>query len=255
ARDIRGLPHVLATLTTVGGGTDRATNSGTIYVKLTPNDQRKESQQEMMIKTRDVFKNYPPDLRTSVGVQSWSGTGDVQYAISGPDLDKLSQYSQQLLARLKKIPKVVDADTSLVYGKPELRVEIDRQRAADLGVRVSDIAQALNTLLAGQVVSTFPSGGELYDVRLRAAKEFRTKREALNQLTVASSKAGPVSLDQVVRLKEGEAPSAISRLNRQRQVTISANVKPGGSQGDITNEIDRITRQELNLAPGYQGAA
>ena len=158
ARDIRALPHVLATLTTVGGGTDRAANSGSIYVKLTPKDQRNESQQEMMIKTRDVFKNYPPDLRTSVGVQSWSGSGDVQYAISGPDLDKLSQYSQQLLARLKTLPNVVDADTSLVYGKPELRVEIDRQRAADLGVRVSDIATALNTMIAGQVVSSFPFG-------------------------------------------------------------------------------------------------
>src|SRR6185437_10854555 len=71
ARDIRALPHVLATLTTVGGGTDRATNSGSIYVKLLPKDQRRESQEQMMIKTRDIFKNYPPDLRTSVGVQSW----------------------------------------------------------------------------------------------------------------------------------------------------------------------------------------
>ena len=182
-------------------------------------DQRRETQLEMMIKTRDVFKNYPPDLRTSVGVQSWSGTGDVQYALSGPDLDKLSQYSQQLLAKLKAMPNVVDADTSLVYGKPELRVEIDRQRAADLGVRVSDIATALNTMIAGQVVSTFPSGGEQYDVRLRAEQYFRTSTIALNQLTVASNKVGPVSLDQVVRIKPGTAPSSIDRSNRQRQVT------------------------------------
>jgi len=250
ARDIRGLPHVLATLTTVGGGTDRATNSGTIYVKLTPNDQRKESQQEMMIKTRDVFKNYPPDLRTSVGVQSWSGTGDVQYAISGPDLDKLSQYSQQLLARLKTLPNVVDADTSLVYGKPELRVEIDRQRAADLGVRVSDIATALNTMIAGQVVSSFPSGGEQYDVRLRAAQEFRTSTNALTLLAVSSSKAGPVSLDQVVRIKPGTAPSSIDRLDRQRQVTISCNLLPGGSQADILAKLDEFTK-DLHMDPGY----
>ena len=240
ARDIRGLPHVLATLTTVGGGSDRAANSGTIYVKLTPKDQRKESQQEMMIKTRDVFKNYPPDLRTSVGVQSWSGTGDVQYAISGPDLDKLSQYSQQLLARLKTLPNVVDADTSLVYGKPELRVEIDRQRAADLGVRVSDIATALNTMIAGQVVSSFPSGGEQYDVRLRAAQEFRTSTNALTLLAVSSSKAGPVSLDQVVRIKPGTAPSSIDRLDRQRQVTISANLLPGGSQAEVLAKLDKF---------------
>ena len=250
ARDIRGLPHVLATLTTVGGGSDRAANSGTIYVKLTPKDQRKESQQEMMIKTRDVFKNYPPDLRTSVGVQSWSGTGDVQYAISGPDLDKLSQYSQQLLARLKTLPNVVDADTSLVYGKPELRVEIDRQRAADLGVRVSDIATALNTMIAGQVVSSFPSGGEQYDVRLRAAQEFRTSTNALTLLAVSSNKGGPVSLDQVVRIKPGTAPSSIDRLDRQRQVTISCNLLPGGSQADILAKLDEFTK-DLHMDPGY----
>ncbi|HEY2842931.1 MAG TPA: efflux RND transporter permease subunit [Bryobacteraceae bacterium] len=250
ARDIRALPNVLDTLSTVGSGSDRATNSGSIYVKLVPMDQRRETQLEMMIKTRDVFKNYPSDLRTSVGVQSWSGTGDVQYALSGPDLDKLSQYSQQLLAKLKALPKVVDADTSLVYGKPELRVEIDRQRAADLGVRVSDIATALNTMIAGQVVSSFPSGGEQYDVRLRAEQSFRTSTIALNQLTVASNKVGPVSLDQVVRIKPGTAPSSIDRLNRQRQVTLSANLLPGGSQADVLAKLDEFTA-DLHMDPGY----
>jgi HAE1 family hydrophobic/amphiphilic exporter-1 len=250
ARDIRALPNVIDTLTTVGSGSDRATNNGSIYVKLVPMDQRKETQLEMMIKTRDVFKNYPSDLRTAVGVQSWSGSGDIQYALSGPDLDKLSQYSQELLAKLKELPKVVDADTSLVYGKPELRVEIDRQRAADLGVRVSDIATALNTMIAGQVVSSFPSGGEQYDVRLRAEQSFRTSTIALNQLTVASNKVGPVSLDQVVRIKPGTAPSSIERLNRQRQVTISANLLPGGSQADVLAKMDEVTA-EMHMDPGY----
>jgi HAE1 family hydrophobic/amphiphilic exporter-1 len=250
ARDIRAMPQVVATLNTVGGGTDRATNASSIYVKLVPNDQRRETQQEMMIKTRDIFKNYPPDLRTGVGVQSWSGSADVQYAISGPDLDKLSQYSQQVLAKLKALPGVVDADTSLVYGKPELRVEIDRQRAADLGVRVSDIATALNTMIAGQVVSSFPSGGEQYDVRLRAAQEFRTSTNALTLLAVASSKAGPVSLDQVVRIKPGTAPSSIDRLDRQRQVTISCNLLPGASQADVLAKLDDFTK-ELHMDPGY----
>jgi HAE1 family hydrophobic/amphiphilic exporter-1 len=255
ARDVREIPNVVATLTTVGSGVDRAQNAANIYVKLTDSSERAESQSDMIVKTRAVLQRFPDTLRTRVGAGNWSGNADLQYSLSGPDLDKLGAYSAELMAKAKTLPHVVDVDTSLVYGKPELRVEIDRQRAADLGVRVSDIAQALNTLLAGQVVSTFPSGGELYDVRLRAAQEFRTKREALNQLTVASSKVGPVSLDQVVRLREGEAPSSIGRLNRQRQVTVSANMTPGGSQGDITNEIDRSAKQELNMAAGYTGGA
>ena len=251
ARDVRDLPGVVATLTTVGSGVDRAMNAANIYVKLTDASDREDSQSALIVKARDIMQRYPADLRSRAGAGNWSGNADLMYTLSGPDLDKLGQYSAAMMDKMKKLPNVVDVDTSLVYGKPELRVEIDRQRAADLGVRVSDIAQALNTLLAGQVVSTFPSGGELYDVRLRAAQEFRTKREALNQLTVASSKGGPVSLDQVVRLREGEAPSSISRLNRQRQVTVSANVKPGGSQGDITTELDRIANNELGLAAGY----
>lgn len=254
ARDIRAVPNVVATLTTVGSGTERQQNAATIYVKLTDSGQRSEAQEAYIVKVRELLKNYPQNLRTRVGAGTWSGNADLQYTLNGPELDKLGEYSQALLEKVKKIPFLVDADTSLIYGKPELRVEIDRQRAADLGVRVSDIAQALNTLLAGQVVSTFPSAGELYDVRLRADAQFRNKREALNQLTVASTKSGPVSLDQVVRLREGEAPSSINRLNRQRQVTISANLAPGGSQGDVTNEIARLAGQ-MKMDPGYGSGA
>ena len=255
ARDIRALPGVTDTLTSVGSSADRAVNRGSIYVKLTPLEQRSISQQDLALKTREIIARYPSDLRTSIGKANAGAGGDwsnydIQFALTGPDLDKLSQYANQLLAKLKAFPKVVDADTTLVYGKPELRVEIDRQRAADLGVRVSDIAQALNTLIAGQVVSTFPSGGELYDVRLRAAEEFRTNTEALNQLSVASNKVGSVTLDQVVRVKPGTAPSNIDRLNRQRQVSINANVLPGGSQADILAQLKQAAA-DLHMEPGY----
>jgi HAE1 family hydrophobic/amphiphilic exporter-1 len=255
ARDLRDIPNVTATLTTVGSGQERQQNAANIYVKLTDVGVRKDSQEAYIVRARDILKNYPDNLRTRVGAGNWSGNSDLQYTLSGPELDKLGEYSQILMKKVKTIPNVVDVDTSLIYGKPELRVEIDRQRAADLGVRVSDIAVALNTLLAGQVVSTFPSAGELYDVRLRADAQFRNKREALDQLTVASTKSGPVSLDQVVRIKEGEAPSSINRLNRQRQVTISANLLPGGSQGDASAEIARVAAAELSLDPGYSGGA
>jgi HAE1 family hydrophobic/amphiphilic exporter-1 len=147
---------------------------------------------------------------------------------------------------------VADADSSLVYGKPELRVEIDRQRAADLGVRVNDIAQALNTMVAGQVVSSFPSNGEEYDVRLRADMQFRTSAEGLRQLTVFSTNTrGWVPLDQVVRIKSGDAPSSIGRLNRQREVTLSANVLPGGSQQKVISSLNQFA-EELHMEPGYR---
>jgi HAE1 family hydrophobic/amphiphilic exporter-1 len=261
ARDVRALPGVTTTLTTVGttnagfgGSLASSANQASIYVRLVPQDKRSLTQDELMIRARNLMKNYPPEIVTSVGQANGPGGGqaDVQFVISGPDLDKLDEYSKIFMAKMKAIPYATDIDTSLVFGKPELRVEIDRQRAADLGVRVNDIAVALNTMVAGQVVSTFNSGGEQYDVRLRAAREFRTSAEGLSQMTVASSSrpGGWVPLDQVVRIRSGTAPSAIGRRDRQRTVTLSANVLPGGSQGEVINGINDIAKQ-VKLDPGY----
>jgi HAE1 family hydrophobic/amphiphilic exporter-1 len=259
ARQMREWPEVRHTLTTIGSSSAgfatlaSASNRATIYVRLVPTSDRKLSQQDLMARARELFKKYPQDIRTSV-LQAGGGGGgqaDVQYVISGPDLDKLNEYSQKIISKLEKTPGIGDPDTSMVFGKPELRVEIDRQRAADLGVKVNDIATALNTLVAGQVVSTFNSGGEQYDVRLRAAREYRTSVEGLSQLTVFSTnKQGWVPLDQVVRIKSGTSPSSISRLNRQRQVTISANVLAGGSQQKVINMMDQIIK-DIRLDPGY----
>ena len=152
---------------------------------------------------------------------------------------------------MKTIPDVVDADSTLITGKPELRVVIDRARAADLGVRVSDIAQALNTLVAGQEVSTFNAGTDQYNVRVRAIGEFRASVEGLKRMIVSSSKVGWVSLDNLVRIEEGTGPSAIDRLNRQRQVMLLANVRPGGSQADVIQRMDGFVR-ELNIESDYK---
>jgi len=260
ARDLRNFPEVSATLTSIGtsnvgfgGNVQSVSNRASIYVRLVPRSDRTATQQDLMVKTREFLKQYPSDLRTSILNSGGGGAGqaDVQFVLTGPDLDQLNTYAQAMLEKMKQVPYVADPDSSLIFGKPELRIEIDRQRAADLGVRVNDIAQALNTMVAGQVVSTFPSAGEEYDVRLRAAMEYRTSVEGLSQLTVFSSnKQGWVPLDQVVRIKGGTAPSSIGRLDRQRQVTLSANVLPGGSQGAVINALNSVVK-EVHMAPGY----
>jgi HAE1 family hydrophobic/amphiphilic exporter-1 len=259
--DIRKLPGVTDTLTTIGGGQQEQVNVASIYVKLQPLDQRSVSQSDLMVRTRSevlakYLKEFPGKLRTSVQqVAAISGGGfrnaDIQYVIGGPDLDKLTKYSEALLAKMKTIPDVVDADSSLVTGKPEVRVVIDRARAADLGVRVADIAQALNTLVAGQKVSTFNAGTDQYDVRVRAIGQFRSSAEGLQQLIVSSSKMGWVSLDNLVRVEEGTGPSAIDRLNRERQVTLLANVRPGGSQADVIQKMNAFSK-EVGIDSSYK---
>jgi hydrophobic/amphiphilic exporter-1 (mainly G- bacteria), HAE1 family len=260
ATDVRKLPGVVDTLTTIGGGQQEQVNVASIYVKLTPIEERNISQQELMVRARSevlakYLKEYPGQLRTSVQqVAAISGGGfrnaDIQYVIGGPDLTKLTQYSEAMLAKLRTVPEVVDVDSTLITGKPEVRVIIDRARAGDLGVRVGDIAQALNILVAGQKVSTFNAGTDQYNVRVRAIGEYRSSPEGLKRMIVSSSKIGWVSLDNLVRTEEGTGPSAIDRLNRKRQVTLLANVKPGGSQAAVIQKLNQFAK-EVNIDSSY----
>jgi HAE1 family hydrophobic/amphiphilic exporter-1 len=254
ARELRQLPGVDHTLTTAGGTADKSVNNAEIYVALTDLDKRTVSQQDLMQRTRELLKKYPADIHTSVDLVSTVGgnqsNADVQYFIQGPDLDKLAQYSERLLAKMKSIPFLTDTDTTLRSGKPEVRLQIDRPRAADLGVSVMDIELALNTLVAGQVASTFKAGEDQYDVRVRAAEEFRVSPEVLARMTVPSAKGRGVGLDEVVSILPGTGPSAINRINRQRQVTLSGNVMTGGSQAAVLAQMDQL-REGLQMDPEY----
>ncbi len=255
AADIHKLPGVTDTLVTIGGGQQETVNAASIYVKLADIHEREQSQDDLMRDAREVLARYPKELRTSVQqVAAISGGGfrnaDIMYVIGGPDLQKLIGYSQQLQEKMKTIPDVVDVDSTLIVGKPEVRVHIDRARAADLGVKVGDIAQVLNVLVAGQDVSTFNAGTDQYDVVLRAVGEARTSPQALEDLFVQSSKVGWTNLSNLVTVEEATGPSAIDRLNRQRQVTLLANVKPGGSQAAVIDQMNLFVR-ELNVDPSY----
>ena len=255
ATDIRKFGGVTDTLITIGGGQQQVVNSGTIYVKLSDVKERAKSQEQLMSDARELLKNYPPELRTAVQqVAAFSGGGqrnaNVQYLIAGPDLKVLEDYSAKLLEKMKSIPDAVDVDSTLISGKPEVQLQIDRNTAADLGVRIGDISQALNTLVAGQEATTFNEGNEQYEVHVRAVNNFRTDIEGLKRMTVPSSKVGLVTLDRLVKVKEGTGPSAVDRTNRQRQVTLLANTKPGGSAANITSAIDAYVK-ELKMPAGY----
>lgn|GEM_PF-4872929 len=117
---------------------------------------------------------------------------------------------------------MVDVDSTLSMRKPELQVEIDRERAMDLGIPVQMIANTLNVLVGGQIVSSYKKGTEQYDVWLRADKQFRTDSKDLLSLALPSPTAGPIELGSLARLQEKQGSSQIDRLNRQRTVTLMA---------------------------------
>jgi HAE1 family hydrophobic/amphiphilic exporter-1 len=255
AQKIRQMPGVSHTLTTVGGSADRSVNNAAVYVKLVDVDQRDLTQEQLMQRTRDFMKTYPPEIHTGVeqinSVGGNQSNADVQYYVQGPELAKLATYGGAIYAKMKSIPGLVDADTSLRSGKPEVHLEIDRPHAADLGVSVADIEQALNTLVAGQTASTFNAGEDQYDVVVRAQEQFRGSIEGLSKLTVFSSKVGSVGLDEVVHVRTSTGPSSINRIARQRQVTLTGNVAAGASQAAIQTAMDDITKS-LNMDPEYQ---
>jgi HAE1 family hydrophobic/amphiphilic exporter-1 len=259
AAEIRKQPGVTDTLVTVGGGQQQVVNAGSIYVKLSDIGDRSRSQEQMMADTREMLtdkQKFPVELRTAVQqVAAFSGGGfrnaNIQFLISGPDLKKLEEYSQKVLEKLKTIPDAVDVDSTLIAGKPEVQLHVDRDTAADLGVRVGDVSQALNTLIAGQEATTYNEGKNQYEVRVRAINPFRTSVEGLKRVIVPSTKLGWVTLDRVIKVEGGTGPSSIDRTNRQRQVTLLANTKPGGSAASITSALDAFVK-DLNFPPEYK---
>jgi HAE1 family hydrophobic/amphiphilic exporter-1 len=258
ARDIREqIPGVEATLAIAGFGGQASPNTGQITVRLKPPQERKLSQSEIVQRTRQITKRYPKDLVIGASaissISSAIGGGrstSLAFYISGPDLNKLDQYSKTLVDRIKQDPNIQDADRSLVLGNPETRVIIDRQRAADLGVRAGDVSQALSTMVAGSKVTTYSESTDQYDVVLVAQDRYRHNTDLLSRLTVPSSKGGVIELSKVVHLEDGTSPSSVDRINRQRQVTVTASVSPSGSETEALKNIQNYTKQ-LGMEAGY----
>jgi HAE1 family hydrophobic/amphiphilic exporter-1 len=256
ARKVRTLDGVINTLNTIGGDSSGSVNSSSIFVKLVDIKDRKLTSKDMAVQVRNILKDHPSNIFLSVAVSSGIGGGgsDIQYYLQGPDIGKLAEYSEQLMTKAKTIPQLVDIDRSLRPGKPEVQLDIDRARAADLGVSVMGVQQALNTLVAGQTASTFNAGNDQYDVVVKAEDRFRGSVEGLEKLTVASTKAGSISLNEVIRTRSSAGPSSIERLNRQRIVQVTGNLLPGGSQSTAVQSIEKFIK-ELNMGPDYQGGA
>ncbi len=260
ARDIREqLPGVSVVLARAGGFGSSGGGSGSVSVSLVPPDQRKFSQADLINKTRGIIKKYQSkDYRINASAQSsisgslglGRGGSGIGYYISGPDMGKLKSYADQLVEKMKQDTVFREPDSSYDAGTPEIQVTIDRAKAADLNIKAGDVATALNTFAAGQRVTTFSRNNKQYDVVLQADEKYRHDRNNLKYFTVASGNGGTVSLEKVIKLEDGLSPSSISRLNRQRQITVSAGLPPNTSESDALAKLEGYVK-ELNLPTGY----
>jgi HAE1 family hydrophobic/amphiphilic exporter-1 len=253
------LPGVVHRFTSIGqSGTAKGQGDvtrGSIYLRLVELEERTFSQFEVMRQARAILAEYP-DLRTSVSDVSALGSGPngdsriFQISLQGPEIGPLASYAETLRQKLEKLPGLVDVDSTLSMRKPEVQVDIDRERAMDLGVPVQMIANTLSVLVGGQIVSLYREGTEQYDVWLRAEKRFRADAKDLLALTIPSPTAGLIELSSLANLREKQGPSQIDRLNRQRTVTLMAH------PDEVSlNEAVRYANQcvaEMKLPPEYQ---
>ncbi len=254
--ELTQMPEVEHLFTTIGvrGQFQSNVTDGTIWAGLQHLSHRKRTQNELMREARQRLKAKHPDLRISVQqVSLISGGGFRQtpfnMVVRGPELQRLDEYAQAIIRRLAGIPGFVDVDTTQALQRPEVQVLIDRKKAADLGVRVSEIASALRTMVGGERVGFYREGGEQYDVRLRLAEGFRHDASALPALSVPATGALLTRLDSVASLRKGRSPGQIDRYNQERQITVAANLDRK-ALGDAIQDANAVVR-ELGLRPAY----
>jgi HAE1 family hydrophobic/amphiphilic exporter-1 len=251
-RKVRGVRHLLAQIGDVAEGD---VTQGTIYVRTVDLGERKYSQFDIMKDVRRAMAKYP-SLRPSVQNISALGRGGgiratpLNFVLRGPDLPRLQEYGDRIVAEMRKVKGMVDVDTSLSNRKPEVRVYVDRRKASDLGVQVQNVASSLNVFVGGEKVGKYREGADQYDVWLRADLPYRSSVQDVSNLPVPSSKLGKVRIRDVAGLSPEMGPAQIDRATRQRQVTISANLD-GLPLGAATDHVHRIV-DRVDLPADYR---
>jgi HAE1 family hydrophobic/amphiphilic exporter-1 len=253
AWNLRGVKHVLST---INAGNRGSVTDGSVYVGLSDLTERKFSQFDVMDDAREMMKRKFPGLRVAVqAVQNVGGssfrTEAIVLNVRGPDLKELEKYSSQILAEMKRIPGLVDQDTTLNVGNPEVQVHLDRAKAADLGVRAQDVAMALRTMVAGEEVSKFKDGDDQYSVRLRLSSADRDRPEKIANLWIPSARLGQVQLSNFATLAKETGPAEIERQARERQVTLVSNLENRLGVGSAVEEIGKRLGK-IDMKAGYR---
>ncbi len=252
---VRSTPEVV-TCFYAQGFTMGQVNRGLMFISLKPKSERKRTQQDIMAEVRKKIRNIA-GLDGSAEDVSLIGGGvrnvPIQYSIRGADLTSVESYATKIVSEFSKLPGIVDVDTSLESGKPEIRVYIDRDKAADLGVDVASVAEAANFLIGGEVeISKFKdeARGRRYDIRARLTSEDRYKPGDIGRIFVRSKDGRLVELSNIVSIREAGGPSVINRVDRLRAVTVFANME-NKPLGQAKAELDSISAKIL--PSGYSG--
>ena len=212
---------------------------------MIPKDERTFHLTEAMSWVRKAMADQQ-GLRASVnaaGGGASSGEAPVQLILQGNDLDELNATAERIIKRLEEKGTYVDLDTNFRTGKPELTVEVDRARAADLGISSIQIASTVRTLMAGTVASELEDSQGRFDIMVQLPPKKREDATALARAHVRTSSGELVELTDVTDIHAASGPGQIERLGRQRQITVSSNLE-GLALGDASTEVQKIAGEE-----------
>ncbi len=238
-----GLPYTSRMFTAIG--LFGPVTDGFMFVGLKPPNQRPPSQAiAQMIFPRLMgipgvlaFAFPPPGLGGGFG-------GAVQFVLQADTYEALARATGVMIQEAQKLGYLVNMDTDLKLNKPQLEIEIDRERAAELGVSVADIGATLQTLLGGQRVTRFKRGNHQYEVMLQVPKVDRSRPSMIDGLYVRGTR-GLVQLASVTHVRESVAPRELNHFNRVRSATLSASLAPGVTIGKALSDLNGIAKKAL----------
>ena len=250
-------PEVDGYFAVIGGFGGGDVNSGMIFVTfkdpkkrpVVPPNRRSLTQTDLMAIIRKEL-NKIPDAKAYIQDLSLSGFSakrgfPIELSVRGPDWEKLAIHSEGIREKMQKSPLMIDVDTDYLAKVPEIHVMPNRQKAEERGVSVTAIGTTINALIGGERIGKYTREGRRYDVRVRLIPSQRTAVEDIDQLWVWNNRGELVQLKSVVDITQKPTPLTITRRNRERAISIFANVSPGKSQTDAMREVERIARKVL----------
>ncbi len=239
----------------LGIGAPGAVNEGAMFTSLHPWEHRERSQQAVVEELRGRMFAIPgiqafPANLPSLG-QDAVGT-PISLVIQGPDAAALARYGDEIVRRGSAIPGVVNLRTDLQLNKPQLEVDIDRDRASDLGVSVREVATTLQILLGGLDVSRFTLRGETYDVIAQLGRDARATPRELYGLYVRGRDGQLVPLASLASVRETVAPRSLPHFDRLRAATVSGGLAAGAPLGSALEQLQALTAEVVPRGEGYR---
>ncbi len=242
-----------------GWGSAEAVNSAVTLVIMSPWQERKMTTKEVMGNLTRDWQQIPgirafPFMRS--GLQRHGGGQPVQFVLGGSTYEELALWRDLLLERTDNNPGFQRVQSDYKETKPQLLVEVDKSRAADLGVSVQDIGRTLQTMMSERRITTYVDRGEEYDVIVQAESDQRATASDLTNIYVRSESSGRlIPLSSLVRVSSGADAGKLNRYNRLRAITISANLTPGYTLREALDFLEAVVNEELpgTAQIGYKG--